>query len=81
MTLRIRLTAEEDARLDALVARTGRSKTFYVHRAIANHFDSEEESFWVDGATREWESSGRISRPAQTLWKELGLIFGLPSLP
>jgi len=30
MTISIRLTAEEEARLDGLARRTGRSRTFYV---------------------------------------------------
>lgn len=71
--LSIRLTPEQDARLDALAARTGRSKTFYVRQAIAAHLDSLEESFWADEAVKEWESTGRRSRPAQELWDELEL--------
>lgn len=73
MPLSIRLTAQEDARLEALAARTGRSKTFYVRQAIAAHLDELEELYWADQAVREWEASGRKSRPAGQLWDELGV--------
>jgi RHH-type rel operon transcriptional repressor/antitoxin RelB len=73
MPLSVRLTAEEEARLDALAARTGRSKTFYVRQAIEAHLDELEELYWADEAVREWEASGKKSRPAVQLWDELGV--------
>ncbi len=71
MALSVRLTADEEARLDALAARTGRTKTFYVRQAIAAHLEELEELYWADEAVREWEASGRNSRPADQLWDEL----------
>ncbi len=73
MALSIRLTPEDEARLEALARRTGRSKTFYVRAAIHEHLGELEEQFWADTAVREWEDSGRPSRPAQELWDELGV--------
>ena len=73
MPLSVRLTAEEEARLNALAARTGRSKTFYVRQAIQAHLDELEELYWADEAVREWEASGKKSRPAGHLWDELGV--------
>ena len=73
MPLSVRLTAEEEARLEALAARTGRSKTFYVRQAIEAHLDELEERYWADEAVREWETSGKKSRPAQQVWDELGV--------
>lgn len=73
MPLSIRLTPEEEARLDALAARTGRSKTFYVRQAIETHLNDLEEQYWADGAIRDWEASGKRSRPARELWNELGV--------
>ena len=73
MPLSVRLTKEEEARLDALAARTGRSKTFYVRQAIEAHLDELEELYWADEAAREWEASGKKSRPARQLWDELGV--------
>ena len=73
MPLSVRLTAEEEARLEALAARPGRSKTFYVRQAIEAHLDELEERYWADEAVREWEASGKKSRPAQQVWDELGV--------
>ncbi|GAA2000412.1 type II toxin-antitoxin system RelB family antitoxin [Microbacterium ulmi] len=73
MPLSVRLTPEEDARLDALAARTGRSKTFYVRQAIQTHLDELEERYWADEIVRDWEASEKTSRPAGELWDELGV--------
>ncbi|MDP9092688.1 MAG: TraY domain-containing protein [Actinomycetota bacterium] len=73
MALSIRLTPEDEARLEELAHRTGRSKTFYVREAIHEHLDHLEERFWADSVVREWEDSGKLSRPAQGLWDELGV--------
>ncbi|MGH3494863.1 MAG: type II toxin-antitoxin system RelB family antitoxin [Sciscionella sp.] len=73
MALSIRLTPEDEARLEQLARRTGRSKTFYVREAIHEHLDEMEERFWADAVVREWEASGKQSRPAQALWDELGV--------
>ncbi len=73
MAISIRLAPEDEARLEALARRTGRSKTFYVREAIHEHLDDLEERFWADSVVREWEESGKESRPAQDLWDELGV--------
>lgn len=73
MALSIRLSPEDEARLEALARRTGRSKTFYVREAIHEHLDDLEERFWADSVVREWEDSAQTSRPAEDLWDELGV--------
>lgn len=73
MPLSVRLTPEEESRLDALALRTGRSKTFYVREAIVSHLDELEERYWADAVVREWEETGKQSRPASELWDELGV--------
>lgn len=73
MAMSIRLTPGDEARLEALARRTGRSKTFYVREAIHEHLDELEERFWADAVVQEWENSGKESRPAQELWDELGV--------
>ncbi len=73
MPLSVRLTPEEEARLNALAARTGRSKTFYVRQAIEAHLEELEELYWADEAVRQYEESGKQSRPARQLWDELGV--------
>ncbi len=73
MAISIRLTPQDEARLEALARRTGRSKTFYVREAIHEHLGELEEQFWADSVVQEWENSGRQSQPAQELWDELGV--------
>lgn len=73
MAISIRLTPDDDARLSELARRTGRSKTFYVREAIHEHLADLEERFWADAVVREWEESGKPSRPADDLWDELGV--------
>lgn len=73
MAISIRLTPDDENRLETLARRTGRSKTFYVREAIHQHLGELEEQFWEDSVVQEWESSGKQSRPAQELWDELGV--------
>lgn len=73
MAISIRLAPEDEARLEELARRTGRSKTFYVREAIHQHLNDLEERYWADSIVREWEESGKESRPAQELWDELGV--------
>ena len=73
MAISVRLTPEDEARLEALARRTGRSKTFYVRAAIHDHLDELEEQFWADAVVQEWKSSGAQSRPAEELWDEQGV--------
>jgi RHH-type transcriptional regulator, rel operon repressor / antitoxin RelB len=43
--LAIRLPEEIEARLQALVERTGRSKSFYVREAVLEHLDDLEDYY------------------------------------
>lgn len=73
MAISIRLSPEDEARLDELAAHTGRSKTFYVREAIHEHLDDLEERYWADRVIRDWQSSDKATRPASDLWTELGV--------
>jgi RHH-type transcriptional regulator, rel operon repressor / antitoxin RelB len=73
VAISVRLSPEDEQRLEQLAARTGRSKTFYIREAIHEHLDDLEERYWADRVIREWEESGRKSTPADELWTELGL--------
>lgn len=46
--LAIRLPEEIEARLDKLVKRTGRSKTFYAREAILEHLDDLEDLYLAE---------------------------------
>ncbi|MFR4189064.1 MAG: TraY domain-containing protein [Corynebacterium variabile] len=73
MPMSIRFSPEEEARLEALSTRTGRSKSFYVRQAVRTYLDEIEQAYWQDEAVRKWEQAGKPSRPAEELWEELGL--------
>ncbi|MFC4242542.1 DUF6290 family protein [Gryllotalpicola reticulitermitis] len=73
MAISIRLSPEDESRLEELASRTGRSKTFYVREALHEHLDDLEERYWANEVVREWESTGKESRPASELWDELGV--------
>lgn len=73
MTISIRLTKEEESRLEQLSQRTGRSKSFYVRAALREHLADLEDTFTADAAMDEFEATGRRSRPLAALKGELNL--------
>jgi RHH-type transcriptional regulator, rel operon repressor / antitoxin RelB len=73
MTIAVRLTDDQQRRLDALAARTGRSRSFYVKEALETHLDELEERFWADDVITDWEASDKKTRPLEELKAELGL--------
>ena len=73
MTVTVRLTPDEEARLDALSRRTGRTKSFYVRTAIQAHLEDLEDAYAADEAVKDYEAGGRNSRPVADLAAELGL--------
>ena len=73
MTIAVRLTDDQQRRLDALSARTGRSRSFYVKEALETHLDELEERFWAHDVIAEWEASDQKTRPLEELKAELGL--------
>ncbi len=73
MTVTVRLTADEETRLEALAQRTGRTKSFYVRQAIQAHLEDLEDAYAADEAMRMFEESGGRSRPLTELLAELGL--------
>lgn len=48
MPLSIRLPSDVESRLNALAARTGRSKTFYATEAIATHLEDLEDLYLAE---------------------------------
>ncbi|WEO76411.1 DUF6290 family protein [Cryobacterium sp. SO2] len=70
MTISIRLTPEEEERLERLSQRTGRSKSFYVRAALREHLTDLEDAFLADEALDSFEAGGRRSRPLAALKAE-----------
>lgn len=73
MTVTIRLTAEEEARLAALAARTGRTKSFYVRAALREYLEDLEDAYAAEEAVKDFEADGRRSHPVGELMRELDL--------
>lgn len=71
MAVSFRLNADEERRLDALSARTGRSKSFYVREALTTHLEDLEDAYAAHDAYRRHIESGREARPLEDLAYEL----------
>jgi len=71
MTISIGLTAEEEARLDGLARRTGRSKSFYVRAALHEYLSDIEDGFAADAAIDAFDAGGRRSRPLSAVKAEI----------
>lgn len=69
--LAVRLDADVERRLDALAARTGRTKTFYAREAIEAHLDDLEDFYLAEERLRDFRDGDAI--PLSTLKAELGL--------
>lgn len=73
MATSIRLAPEIEQRLDALAARTGRTKAFYLREIIEQGLD-EIEDYYLASATLERVRKGEEKLyPAAEVRKELGL--------
>lgn len=69
--LAVRLDGETEARLEALAAKTGRTKTFYAREAIAAHLDDLEDFYLAEERLRGFREGDAI--PLADLKAELGL--------
>jgi len=69
--LAIRLDEKTKRRLEALAARTGRTKTFYAREAIETHLDDLEDFYLAEARTKDFRAGDAI--PLAELKTELGL--------
>jgi RHH-type rel operon transcriptional repressor/antitoxin RelB len=69
--LAVRLDAATEKRLEALAARTGRTKTFYAREAIETHLDDLEDFYLAEERTKTLRDGDAI--PLAALKAELGL--------
>jgi RHH-type rel operon transcriptional repressor/antitoxin RelB len=73
MTVTVRLSPDEEARLETLSRRTGRTKSFYVRHAIRAYLEDLEDAYAADEAVKKFEQGGRQSRPITAVMADLGL--------
>ena len=73
MTISIRLTDEEEERLDQLARRTGLSKSFYVRAALHEHLTEMEDAFTADESLDAFVAAGRRTRPLAALKADTSL--------
>lgn len=69
--LALRIDAETEKRLEALAARTGRTKSFYAREAIVEHLDDLEDFYLAEDRMKGFRSGDAI--PISELKAELGL--------
>ncbi len=69
--LAVRLDEDTEKRLEALAAKTGRTKTFYARAAIVAHLDDLEDFYLAEGRMRDFRAGDAI--PLADLKAELGL--------
>ena len=69
--LAVRLDSETERRLEALAARTGRTKTFYARAAIEAHLDDLEDFYLAEERLKNFREEDAI--PLDSLKAELGL--------
>ena len=58
--LAVRLPRKMEKRLDSLAKKTGRTKSYYVRRAIAENLEDMEDVFLADKSWEEVISGGRV---------------------
>lgn len=69
--LALRLNEDTERRLEALAARTGRTKTYYAREAIEVHLDDLEDFYLAEERMKGFRDKDAISLAA--LKAELGL--------
>lgn len=69
--LAVRLDDATEKRLEALAARTGRTKTFYAREAIVTHLDDLEDFYLAEERMKTFRDDDAI--PLAALKAELGL--------
>ena len=69
--LALRLDTETKQRLEALAARTGRTKTFYAREAIGAHLDDLEDFYLAEERLKDFRAGDDI--PLADLKTEFGL--------
>lgn len=69
--LAVRIDLETEQRLEALAAKTGRTKTFYAREAILAHLDDLEDFYLAEERLRDFRAGDAI--PLADVKADLGL--------
>jgi len=69
--LALRIDAETERRLEALAARTGRTKSFYAREAILTQLDDLEDFYLAEDRLKDFRAGDAI--PLAEVKAELGL--------
>jgi len=73
MPTSIRLEPEIEARLDALAARTGRTKAYYLRELITNGLEDLEDYYTAVEISERIRRGEETTRPLEEVIRELGL--------
>lgn len=73
MAISLRLDEESERRLNALAKTTGRSKTFYLKKLIAEHLDDLEDAYLAEHALEELRQGKDRLIDADAFWDETDL--------
>jgi RHH-type transcriptional regulator, rel operon repressor / antitoxin RelB len=73
MPTSIRLEPEIEARLDALAARTGRTKAFYLRQIIEEGLDDVEDYYLAETVVERVRSGQEKTYPLEEVMRDLGL--------
>lgn len=73
MPTSIRLDPEVEARLDALAARTGRTKAFYLRQLITDNLDDLEDLYDAMEISEKIRRREETTTPWHVVRRELGL--------
>lgn len=73
MPTSIRLEPEIEARLDALAARTGRTKAYYLRELITNGLDDLEDYYTAVEISERIRRGEETTRPLEEVIRDLGL--------
>ncbi len=73
MPTSIRLSETTEKRLDALAAKTGRTKAYYIREAVEEHLDDLEDIYLAETAYEAFVKSGKTAVPLEEVGRRLGL--------
>ena len=71
--LALRLPADLEKRLDTLARATGRTKSFFVRKAIMEHLDDLEDIFVAEKRIADLESGRSTTIPIEEVMQRYGL--------